>query len=255
MKVEVLGCSGAEFPGHSPPGFLVDRGLLLDAGTLNSVLDKRDQLKVRHIFITHAHMDHIREIPFLADNIIIGRWKHKVQVLSILPVIRNIKNNLLNFKLWPDMTILPTAHDAVIQLLSLRVGRPHSVEGHTLTPYKVNHSVPAVGYLVEDRRQRRFFYTGDTGPTDTTWAKVGGKPLHALIIETSFPNRMEELALKTGHLTPSLLRNEIQKMRVMPDRIYITHLKPQFSETIRRELQKLGLRNLHLLKRGEILKI
>jgi ribonuclease BN (tRNA processing enzyme) len=255
MRIEVLGCSGAEFPGHYPPGFLIDRRILLDAGTLNNVLDAKCQAKVKDIFITHAHMDHIREIPFLADNIIIGGWKHKVRIFSILPVIRDIKKNLLNFKLWPDMTVLPNAHDGVIQLNALQAGRPHEIHGYTLTPYKVNHSVPAVGYLVEGPRSRRFFYTGDTGPTDSLWNRIGNKPLHGLIIETSFPNRMEEIARMTGHLTPSLLAKELLKMKVMPERIYITHLKPQFYKTIQAELKRLGIRSLHLLKEGETLEI
>jgi len=46
VKIEVLGCSGAEFPGHYPPGFLVDGRVLFDAGTLNHVLDEKRQLKI-----------------------------------------------------------------------------------------------------------------------------------------------------------------------------------------------------------------
>jgi ribonuclease BN (tRNA processing enzyme) len=169
MKIKVLGCSGAEFPGHYLTGFLVDGRILFDAGTLNSVLDAKKQLKVKHIFITHAHMDHTREIPFLADNLIIGGWKQKLNIFSISPVIKNIKNNLLNSKLWPDMTVLPNGQDAVVSLNVIKECNPLEIEGYTVTPYKVNHSVPAVGYLVENQKGRRFFYTGDTGPTEITW--------------------------------------------------------------------------------------
>jgi len=255
MDLRVLGCSGAEFPDHHPPGFLVDGKILFDAGTLNHVLDEKDQMKVKDIFITHAHMDHIREIPFLADNIIIGGWRHTVTVFSILQVIRDIKKNLLNFRLWPDMTVLPTARGAIIRLIALQAGKPREIDGYTVTPHRVSHSVPAVGYLMEDRKGRRFFYTGDTGPTDAPWKKIGNTPLHGLIVETSFPNRMEATARMTGHLTPSLLEKEIQKLEVMPERIFITHLKPQFGSAIERELRSLRLGNLHILREGEILTI
>jgi ribonuclease BN (tRNA processing enzyme) len=251
MKIKVLGCSGAEFPGHHPPGFLVDGKILLDAGTLSGVLEEKGQRKIKSIFITHAHMDHIREIPFLADNNIIGGWGHTVHIFSILPVVRDIKKNLLNFKLWPDMTVLPTAHDAVIQLHSLPPERPYKTMDYTVTPYRVRHSVPAVGYLVEDRKGRRFFYTGDTGQMDSTWKRVGETALHGLIIETSFPNRMEGIARMTGHLTPLLLREELKKIRIPPERILITHLKPQFYRVIQAELKALRLKNLRLLKEGE----
>ena len=124
MRIEVLGCSGAAFPGHYPPGFLVDGNVPFGCRHSRQCSGARKkQLKVRRIFITHAHMDHIREIPFLADNLIIGGRKHRVNIFSILPVIRDIKNNLLNSKLWPDMTVLPNAHDAVIQLIALKAGK------------------------------------------------------------------------------------------------------------------------------------
>ena len=255
MKINVLGCSGAEFPGHYPPGFLLDRKILFDAGTLNNVLGEKDQLKVKDIFITHAHMDHIREIPFLADNIIIGGWKQKVNIFSISPVIKDIKNNLLNSKLWPDMTVLPDTRHAVVGLNTLKAEQPHRIGDYTVTPFKVNHSVPAVGYLVENQKNRRFFYTGDTGPTDGTWRRLGEKHIHCLIIEVSFPNHMGDIAITTGHLTPLLLKRELSKIKIMPERIYITHLKPQFYKTIKKELQCLKVINLTLLKEGDMIQV
>jgi ribonuclease BN (tRNA processing enzyme) len=255
MKIEVLGCSGAEFPGHYPPGFLMDEKILFDAGTLNNVLDEKNQLKIKNIFITHAHMDHIREIPFLADNIIIGGWKSRVTIFSISSAIKDIRENLLNSKLWPDMTVLPNAHDAVVRLISMKAEIPYRIGTYSVTPYKVNHSVPAVGYLVENREKRRFFYTGDTGPTDGTWKRLGKKPIHCLIIEVSFPNHMEEIAIASGHLTPQLLQRELLKIEAMPERIYITHLKPQFYTAIKKELQRLKVINLTLLKEGDVIQV
>ena len=55
--------------------------------------------------------------------------------------------------------------------------------------------------------------------------------LKALIVETAFPNRLDALARVSGHLTPEMLRREIDKMP--PDiPIWIFHIKPQlFQET------------------------
>ena len=255
MKIRVLGCSGAEFPGHYPAGFLVDGRILFDAGTLNSVLDAKEQVKIKNIFITHAHLDHTRGIPSLAENLILGGRKQKVHIFSISPVIRDIKNNILNRRLWPDMTVLPTPHDPLVDLNVMKPYTPLQIEGYSVTAYKVNHSVPAVGYLVENRKGRQFFYTGDTGPTGMTWEKIGGKKIHCLIIESSFPNRLEEMAMMTGHLTPGLLKKEVLKMKSIPERIYVTHLKPQFHKVISRELQKLRMKNLILLKEGDSVRV
>jgi len=255
MKIKVLGCSGAALPGHHLPGFLVDGKILFDAGSLTNVLDVKAQLKIENIFITHAHLDHVIGIPFLADNIIIRNIRHKVNILGIRPVVRTIKKDLLNSSVWPDFTVIPRIQNGILNLIELKASQSVKINDYTITPYKVNHSVPAVGYLVEDKRKRRFFYTGDTGPFDGTWEKLGTEPLHCLIIEVSFPNRMGKIAIQTGHLTPQLLRKELLKVKQVPERIYITHLKLQYFKTIKKELQQLRINNLRLLRDGETIEV
>jgi len=255
MKIRVLGCSGAEFPERNHTGFLLDDEILFDAGSLTNVLDEREQLKIRHIFITHAHLDHIRGIPFLADNFIIRNWNHTVNILSIPPVLKTVKLSLLNRSVWPDMTVIPSPKNPVLNLVPLELNRSIKVNDYSITPYKVKHSVPAVGYLVEGPKNKSFFYTGDTGPSEMLWKKIGDKPISCLIIESSFPNRMDELAIKTGHLTPRLLQKELLKMKNMPEKIFITHLKPQVFKVIKRELEGLKIKNLTLLREGELIRI
>jgi ribonuclease BN (tRNA processing enzyme) len=135
----------------------------------------------------------------------------------------------LDGSIWPDFTVIPNRHAAILNLIELRAAHSIKREGFTITPYPVNHSVPATGYLVEDKKGRRFLYTGDTGPTEAIWKKLGQKLLHCLIIETSFPNRMEEIAVRTGHLTPRLLGKELQKIEKEPEKIFVTHVKPPIS--------------------------
>lgn len=255
MKIKVLGCSGAEFPGHNTPGFLLDDEILFDAGSLTNVLNGNRQWKIRNIFITHAHLDHIKGIPFLADNIIIRNKGHKVSIASVAPVIKAIKQNLLNGSLWPDFTILPDPKNGVVRFRRLQDGLPVNINGYSVTPFKVNHSVPAVGYLVEDTKRKRFFYTGDTGPTSITWNSIGNRLLHCLIIEVSFPNKMQKTAITTGHLTADLLREELSKMKRLPERICVTHTKPQYFKTIKAELENLKMKSLRLLRDGEIIRV
>ncbi len=255
MRIKVLGCSGAEFPGHNPPGFLLDEEILFDAGSLTNVLDKNAQAKIKDIFITHAHLDHIRGISFLADNIIVAKRRQRVNIISIPSVIKTIKRNLLNDSLWPDFTMIPDYENAVLRYRELKSGKSMRINDYKITAYMVTHSVPAVGYLIEDAKNKRFFYTGDTGPTDSTWKKIGDKKIHCLIIEVSFPNSMRDMAILTGHLTPQLLKEELMKIKQMPEHIYITHPKPQHFKTIKKELERLKIKNLRLLKDGDIIRI
>jgi len=249
MRIKVLGCSGAEFPGHNLPGFLLDDKILFDGGSITNVLDKKSQFKIKNIFVTHAHLDHVKGIPFLADNIIIENRRHKVNILSVSPVIRTIKKDILNSSVWPDFTT------TILRVIELKAGQSITLGGYITTPFRVSHSVPAVGYLVKDHRKKCLFYTGDTGPSDETWEKLKKERIHSLIIEVTFPNRLEEKALRTGHLTPQLLRKELSKIGYLPEKVLITHLKPQYFKTIETELQRLQINNLRVLRDGETIQL
>ncbi len=168
MKLRVLGSSGAEFPNFNPPAFLLDGSVLLDAGTIGAVLSENAQWKIRYILITHAHLDHIRGIPFLADNIIVKNKKHSVTVMAIPSVLLTLKRSLLNGKVWPDFTVIPNPDNAALKLKSIRHGRAFAVNTYKVTAYAVNHAVPATGYIIEGTGGKRLLYTGDTGPTGAT---------------------------------------------------------------------------------------
>ena len=255
MKLRILGSAGAEFPDFRPPAFLIDNSLLLDAGTVGAVLTEDEQWNIRNIFITHAHLDHIRGIPALADNIIVKNLRHLVDVHASSDVIGALRSHLFNGVIWPDFTVLPTPEEPVLRFNYVAAGEPVMVSGndgagnYRITAVPVNHTVPAVGYCVE-HDGRRLVYTGDTGPTDEIWEYASGAD--ALIVEVSFPNSQESLALLTQHLCCSLLEKELSKIKVLPERILITHPKPQYYAQIRDEIQQLGIRQVELLRDGTI---
>jgi ribonuclease BN (tRNA processing enzyme) len=254
MRLRVLGSSGAEFPGMRTPGFMVDDSLLLDAGTIGDVLSEDEQWAIRNIMLTHAHLDHIKGIPFLADNIILKGTGHQVRIRSIEPILKVLRDNLLNDAIWPDFTVIPDRENAVLLLDSIGPMKEYEIDGYKVIAYEVSHSVPAVGYVVEDPEGKRLLYTGDTGPTEKIWTACERR-IHAAIIEVSMPNSMEEMAIMTGHLTSGLLGAELGKMKVLPDRILVTHPKPQYVSTITDELGDLGHGNIELLKDGEVYEI
>ncbi|MDP2168591.1 MAG: 3',5'-cyclic-nucleotide phosphodiesterase [Thermodesulfovibrionales bacterium] len=254
MKVRVLGSSGAEFPGFNSPAFLIDDSLLLDAGTIGAVLGEAAQWKIRHVLVTHAHLDHIKGIPFLADNIILKNKKHSVTVMGIPAVLNTIKRNLLNDKVWPDFTVIPDIDSAVLKLKSIRPEKTFAINSYKITAYRVNHAVPAAGYIVESAGGRRLLYTGDTGPTERIWHATE-TPVHCAIIEVSMPNSMKEMAILTGHLTAGLLKEEIKKMKNIPERILITHPKPQYLKQIKKEVAGLRMKNIAILRDGEVHRI
>lgn len=251
MEVSILGSAGSEAPGLNPPAFLIDGFLLLDAGTVSLSLDKGAQCKVTHIFLTHAHLDHIKGIPFLVDNLVGMHQTCRIQVLSGRDVISDLRKYVFNNRIWPDFTKIPNAEDPVMRYGIITTREPVIIGDYRIQAAKVNHSVPAYGYLVEHPSSGALLYTGDTGPTEAIWKKMRGHNVKALIIEVSFPNDMIGLALAAGHLTPSLLEGEIKKMPEIPEKIYISHLKPQFRSQIETELARINGARLEILEEGK----
>lgn len=249
MKLRVLGSAGAEFPDFRPPAFLVDDHLLLDAGTIGSVLSEEEQWKLNNILITHSHLDHIRGIPALADNIIIKNLHHTVSIYSTRDVISAMRDHMFNNIIWPDFTQIPTIERPVLSFREIEAGRDFTVAGYSVRAIEVNHTVPAVGFVIA-ANGKTLAYTGDTGPTEEIWRHVSG--VDALIVEVSFPNNMEPLALLTRHLTCSLLNAELEKIGKLPARILITHPKPQYYDIIRKEIDCLGMKELELLHDGAV---
>ena len=69
MKLRILGCSGGIGNGAQTSAMLLDDDILIDAGTGVGNLSMDEMLKIDHIFVTHAHLDHVACIPFLVDTV------------------------------------------------------------------------------------------------------------------------------------------------------------------------------------------
>lgn len=249
MKLRILGSAGAELPDFRPPAFLLDDQLLLDAGTIGSVLTEEEQWKIHSIFITHSHLDHIRSIPALADNVIIRNMPHTVSVYSTAEVIAAMQNHLFNDTIWPDFTKIPTVENPVIKFTTISPYQEYKIHQYVVTAIPVNHTVPTVGYLVKSGGST-LVYTGDTGPTEEIWTHCSGADV--LIVEVSFPDSMRDLAQLTKHLTASMLVDELDKIDVLPKRILITHPKPQYYDRILQEVEALAIDGVELLRDGSV---
>jgi ribonuclease BN (tRNA processing enzyme) len=255
LKIRILGASGSEVADRRAPAFLVDGESLLDAGTIGLSLKIREEQKIRRIILTHAHFDHIKGIPFMLDNLVTRGTANTITVISGRDVIRDLKTNIFNNKIWPDFTKIPTPDRPVLRYRTVCDSREERFNGYSLVMIRVNHSVPSYGIILTCPKGKRIAYTGDTGPTDRFWKKVDEYGVKHLIVESSFPNRLEELALKTGHLTPALLKKEIAKMGNPPPKIYLMHAKPQYLPEIEQEIQGIARDTIRYLRQEEVLTI
>jgi cAMP phosphodiesterase len=252
MLLEILGCHGGSVPNRRLPSFLINGHVLLEAGSVTAALPLGAQANIEHVLISHAHLDHTVGLAFLVDNIqsaqtAAGR-NAAVTAASIAPVVDDLRSHCFNNRLWPDFSKLPTPEDPALRLQTLREREAIEFGSLTVIPVPVHHAVPASGFIIHDGTSGLVF-SGDTGPTDEIW-KVGRefKGIHAIIVETAFPNRLEDLASVSGHFTPALLQREMEKMPDAP--LWVYHIKPAHFEETAEELERLGNR-VHVLEQDQ----
>jgi len=251
MKVKILGCSGSETIGHMPPGFLVNDVMMLDAGTITAALSIEAQSRITDVLISHTHLDHIKSVLFLADNII-GRIRKPVKIRAIPEVIDAIRKHLMNDIIWPDFTRIPTPENPVLAYAPMPLGKAVAVAGLKVKAIPMNHPVPAVGFHVTDGKTS-FIYSADTGPNEGLWKEAAkAKNLTAVIVDTSFPNSLGGIADLSGHFTPAQLHADLTRARVdLNVPVYVYHVKPAHEKKVIRELSGLGRKNVKVLQEGK----
>jgi len=236
MKLKVLGCSGGIGGNLRTTSFLLDKDILIDAGTGVLDLSVAELKQIDHIFITHSHLDHIASIPFLVDTV--GWMRNKPITLHATEETLNIlKQHIFNWLIWPDFNLIPTSDNPFMVYAPFTIGETIALGGRKITSLPANHVVPAVGFQL-DSGQHSLVFSGDTTTNDALWTEVNKiENLRFLIIETAFSNKELDLAVAAKHLVPSLLVDELKKLK-RPAYVYVTHLKPGEIELIMREIER-----------------
>ncbi len=246
MKIKVLGSHGSVNPGYHTSSYLVNDQLCIDAGSLCSSLSNEEQMNLKHVFITHPHLDHIKDLAFITENTF-SPARETLTVYSIPSVLKDIKEHLFNDIIWPDFTKIDVDKSGRKILAYQEVDSEVEVAGLRVKPVDVNHPGNATGYTVSDGDSTVLF-TGDTGPTDQIWSDANKiSNLKAVFTEITFPDRMKWLAEVSGHMTPSLLMDDLKKLDEVNTPVYISHFKPLFLEELIDEFYKLSPKRMKLL--------
>ncbi|MBI2158130.1 MAG: 3',5'-cyclic-nucleotide phosphodiesterase [Candidatus Rokubacteria bacterium] len=245
MKIRVLGAFGGEGLGHRPSAFLVNDRLLIDGGSVTGALTVPEQLRIEHALLSHAHLDHLAGLVYLSETLGFCETGAAVTIAGIDPVITALRSNVFNNVLWPDFSKIPHADVPVVKYRTLVEDVEQRVGDVWVTPVPVNHTVPTTGFIVHDGATG-LMYSGDTGPTKALWdAARGLTGIRAVILECAFPNRLAPLAEIAKHMTPDLIRHELDKLPPNVP-VWIFHIKPQFAEEIAEELGRLADRVVFL---------
>jgi ribonuclease BN (tRNA processing enzyme) len=234
IRVRVLGCSGGIGGNLRTTSFLVDDDILIDAGTGVADLSIEAMMAIDHIFVTHSHLDHIACIPLLVDTVIGTREKH-ITVHATRETWQILKDHIFNWKIWPDFSVIPNETSPFLRHEEICLGETVELGRRKITPVPANHTVPAVGFQL-DSGKASLVFTGDTTSCDALWDTLNRiDNLRYLIIETAFGDSEAELARLSHHFYPSLLLQELSKLRGEPE-VLITHLKPGEEDAIMKQV-------------------
>jgi len=254
LRIQVLGCDGGIGDPLRTSALLVNDNVLLDAGTGVGELPLSQLLEIEHVFITHAHVDHIASLPLLLDAVMTRRSR-PITVYATDENLRALKAHIFNWSIWPDFTQLPSPDSPSMCFSQVEVGKTVDLGNCRITPIPANHTIPTVGFHLENS-STSLAYCGDTTTCDSLWAAVNAiENMRYLIIETAFDDAKLQLAGHAGHLCPTLLAAELEKLQ-RPTEIYISHMKPGLSDTIMREITRVVRgQSPQKLKRDQVLEL
>jgi 3',5'-cyclic-nucleotide phosphodiesterase len=251
VELRVIGCHGGETPRHRTSAFIVDDTLAIDAGSLTSGMDVDGQGRLAACLVSHAHLDHVRDLATLADNRC-QMQSPPLVVAGTRETIAVLKRHFFNNVLWPDFAQIPSGGGNTIEYLELAPEEPTQLAGKTVRAVLVDHTIEAASFVIEGA-DGSIAYSGDTGPTTRMWEVLNEqKDLRALLMEVSFPNRQQRLATVSGHHTPATLAKDLAKYRAprdLPTLLY--HIKPVFQAEVEQECAALPGLNLQVLQLGD----
>jgi ribonuclease BN (tRNA processing enzyme) len=249
MKIEILGCYGNVIGDYRATGFLINDCILLDAGTVTEVLDDERLKEIKHILISHTHIDHLKGLFPLVDELVM-MGSYSFELISTSEILTSITDNLFNDLIWPDFTAIPSERRAIMKLREVEAEQPSIVGNIMIRPVPVSHTVACVGYILKEG-DKGFMYSADTGLTERIWEIARDESgIEFIIADVSFPNRLEKLAMKSGHMTLSMLIHCLERFGLDHMKVFITHIKPIFRQEILSDLTLLDHPNIKPLQQG-----
>jgi cAMP phosphodiesterase len=250
MRVELLHSSIPPSDLQFLVSFLINDEVAIDAGAIGILADLQRQRRVRHVFITHEHMDHIATLPIFLENVY-EPGPECVEVLASQEVLNFLHGDMFNGRVWPDFMDLSQPDDAFVRPTAIEPLRSLTRAGLTITPVPVSHGVDTTGLVVDDGRTAVAF-PSDTGPTKYFWEHLASLDrLKAVFLEASFPQSLANLAAITGHLSTATFADEIRKLPRQV-RWIVVHRKARYAAVIAEELKSLGLANVELVRPGHV---
>ena len=235
MKIQILGSSvGDTSRRQYVTTYLINGTVAIDAGCLGLWGTPQEQEAVKHVFLTHAHTDHVASLPIFAEN----AWTpagNCACVYGSTETLDDLQRHVFNNRIWPDFVAISRDMPPFLRMFPLHAEVPVEADHLSIIPVHVNHVVPTFGYIVSDG-ENAVIFGADSGPTHRLWELAHRTPgLRAVFLEACFPNSMASLAEVSLHMTPEMFVREVEKMPT-GIKIVAVHIKVRYRDQVVREL-------------------
>ena len=255
--IKILGASGSKAKNHNTTSFQIFKDIIIDAGNVLNALGNETK-DINHIFLTHSHADHIADLPFIIETFFEER-SSPLTIYALEETIDVLQKHSFNNKIWPDFTKIKLLKNDNFSLIlkPIKINETINIHNYFIKAIHAEHIAGSCGYIVTKKNQS-FIISGDTYINPILWEEINNnKTIKSLIIECSFPDKLENLATLTKHLTPSLIAKQLQNLKRKDISIFFYHLKPTYKKELLNDIKKHKLLNYHgkILKEGDVIHI
>lgn len=238
MNIRFLGAHNTVSKNTKLVSFMIDDVIAVDAGSLTSELDFSEQKKIKAIFLSHGHYDHIRGVPSFAfsnpnQTTLVYSTSHTLEILT---------THLFDGVIYPKLNEkTPFLEKPPLKLVPVKTNNSVELNGYHVKAFLVNHTIETVGYEITSKDGKKIFYTGDTGPNlSEIWHQISPD---LIIIDATFPNRLEKTAVDSKHLCPKMIKKELlefKKIKKYLPKIVLIHLSPKYEDEIKKEAKEIA---------------
>ena len=239
MKIRFLGTHNAESKDTRLISILIDDILALDTGSLTSELTFKEQKKIKAILLTHGHFDHIRGVPAFAFN----NTERTTKIFATSETFKILSSHLVDGVIYPKFTkkIPFFIEKPSLKFVAVEAFNPFNIEGYNVLALPVNHTIYSVGFEITSKDGKKVFFTGDTGSgLSALWEHISPD---LLIVDVTFPNKLENRAINAAHLCPKLLKRELKEFHHIKGhrpKVIAIHLSAKYEKEIIEELKEVA---------------
>ena len=255
--VKVLGSSGTKTKTAGTTSFQISKSIIIDAGNVINILGEQAQF-INHVFLTHSHSDHIIDLPFLIESFFEIRTEPLI-VYASKETICALKEHTFNNSIWPDFSNINLLESDKKSLIfeEIKENETIYIENYSIKAINAEHMEGSFGFVISKEDKEAYVISGDTYLNDALIEEINSNPkIRLLLIECSFPNRLEQLAYTSKHLTPNLLLSMLGKIKNKKLQVFVYHIKHLYLEKIQEEIKELNiLNNGKILEDGDVIHI